>query len=497
MKPILYLGCPQPERAATEKILAGADMSIVWADNAGYALTELQRCEMPVLIDLSRGAAALQVARDLRTQRPGVLLFAVVDDRRPDLTTEAVLTGVADVFARPPAGRRLASAIERERNYESKQPTRKPEAAGDALYSHSPSMRDVVALMSRAAAVRAGVTIRGEEGTGRQVVARAIHVGRARGRGLRQRGLRGAPGRRDRRRAVRRAPREVAATATALAGPSASAGTAACTTRWAARSTCRTSPKRRPACRDASRGCCATAKRRWSKPARPIAFDIRMMAGVDPGVDAAVEDGRVRADLFKRLSVIRIDMPPLRNRREDIPALANYFLREICGGRRMPPKTLSRPALSLIAALPWHGNAIELHLMLENIVTGLAGGKGIGLEDVLAHVRLDGGSVAFEKGGTLRQARARFESEYIAHVLEQHHGRISEAARTLGIQRTNLYRKMRSLHVSVEKRHKQSSAGGYVSQLIRPNERLIPPTMYLDPRATGPDKMTPTSGCSL
>ena len=185
-----------------------------------------------------------------------------------------------------------------------------------------------------------------------------------------------------------------------------------------------------------------------------VAFDVRMMAGVDPGVDAAVQDGRVRAELFKRLSVIRIDMPPLRNRREDIPALANYFLREICGSRRIPPKTLSRPALSLIAALPWRGNAVELHLMLESIVAGLSGGKGIGLEDVLAHVRLDGGSVVFSNTGTLRQARAHFEGEYIAHVLELHRGRISDAAKALGIQRTNLYRKMRSLHVNVDKRYR-------------------------------------------
>ena len=154
MRPILYLGCPQPERATAERILASGDMSIVWAENASYALHELQRCEMPVLIDLSRGAAALQAARDLRTQRPGVLLFAVVDDRRPDLTAEAVLTGVADVFARPPAARRLASAIEREKSYESKQPARTQEIVGDALYSHSPSMREVVALTSRAATMR-------------------------------------------------------------------------------------------------------------------------------------------------------------------------------------------------------------------------------------------------------------------------------------------------------------------------------------------------------
>ena len=106
----------------------------------------------------------------------------------------------------------------------------------------------------------------------------------------------------------------------------------------------------------------------------------------------------------------------------------------------------------MIAALPWRGNAVELRMMLEGIVGGLSGGKGIGLEDVLAHVRLDGGSVVFSNGGTLRQARARFEREYIGHVLEQHQGRISEAAKALGIQRTNLYRKMRSLRVNVIKR---------------------------------------------
>jgi two-component system nitrogen regulation response regulator NtrX len=172
------------------------------------------------------------------------------------------------------------------------------------------------------------------------------------------------------------------------------------------------------------------------------------MAGVDHGFDTAVQDGRVREDLFRRLSVIRIDMPALRNRREDIPALANYFLREICAGLRLPPKTLSRSALSLLSALPWRGNAAELRRLLDVVVTGMQGGRGIGLDDVLAHVRLDGGAGLSPSGGTLKQARSRFEKEYIATVLEQHRGRISEAARTLGIQRTNLYRKMRSLKVT-------------------------------------------------
>jgi DNA-binding NtrC family response regulator len=183
-----------------------------------------------------------------------------------------------------------------------------------------------------------------------------------------------------------------------------------------------------------------------------IDFDIRLMAGVDPDFDGAVKEGRVRDDLFRRLSVIKIDMPPLRSRREDIPALANCFLRDICASLGVPPKNLSRPALSLIAALPWRGNAAELRSLLESVVTGLQGGRGISLEDLLTHVRLDGSSVMFSDGGTLKQARARFEKEYIAAVLEQHRGRISDAAKALGIQRTNLYRKMRSLRVMRDRR---------------------------------------------
>ena len=179
-----------------------------------------------------------------------------------------------------------------------------------------------------------------------------------------------------------------------------------------------------------------------------IPFDVRPVAGVGPGFDMAVEDGRVREDLVRRLSVIRVEMPALRNRREDIPALANCFLREKCASLRLPPKTLSRSALSLLSALPWRGNAEELRRLLDSIVTGMQGGRGIALDDVLAHVKLDGGAALFTTGVTLKQARSRFEKEYIATVLDQHHGRVGDAARALGIQRTNLYRKMRSLKVA-------------------------------------------------
>ena len=118
LRSVLYLGCPATEKAETERVLSAARMSVVWADSAQAVLTELHRKETPVIVDLSRGAAALQLARDIRSQFASALLFAIVDPKRPDLTTEAVLVGMADVFARPLGGRRIANAIDRELHHD-------------------------------------------------------------------------------------------------------------------------------------------------------------------------------------------------------------------------------------------------------------------------------------------------------------------------------------------------------------------------------------------
>jgi two-component system nitrogen regulation response regulator NtrX len=447
VKSVLYLGCPAQERPDTEKLLGVAGVSVIWADNVAYALSELQRRDMPVLFDLSRDAAALQSASEIRSHRASTLMFAVVDGRRPDLTTEAVLAGMADVFARPLGGRRVANAIERELNYESRANTNGALDNGDDLYGHSAAMGEVMALIARAATMRAGVLIRGEEGTGRQVAARAIHALQNDGGGAfialncaafdtdeLDAELFGSPARVQDGDHVSRGLERVSRHGrlhTSLGGTIYLQNVAETPTRVQARLA--------RVLRDREAVLAETGE--------AISFDIRLMAGVNPDFDAAVKEGRVRDDLFRRLSVIRIDMPPLRNRRADIPALANCFLREICASMGVPPKNLSRPALSLIAALPWRGNATELRTLLESVVTGLQGGRGISLEDVLTHVRLDGGPVMFLDGGTLKQARARFEKDYIAAVLEQHRGRISDAAKALGIQRTNLYRKLRALKI--------------------------------------------------
>jgi DNA-binding NtrC family response regulator len=176
----------------------------------------------------------------------------------------------------------------------------------------------------------------------------------------------------------------------------------------------------------------------------PVEFDARVIAAADTMPERTVTDGRLHPDLYQRLAECRIDVPSLRERRDDIPALAGYFVEKYCRRAAVPPKSISEPAQQLLAALPWHGNAWELKSLIEGLIARVRSAT-IGLSDVLASVQLDGRARPFVTLRTLREARVRFESEYIAQVLEQHHGRIPHAAKALGIERANLYRKLRTL----------------------------------------------------
>ena len=151
-------------------------------------------------------------------------------------------------------------------------------------------------------------------------------------------------------------------------------------------------------------------------------------------------------DLHKRLAHAVIAVPPLRARREDIPGLVRCLVADHCAALTAAPKVTSRQAIDLLAALPWRGNVTELDALLRTLVHKVPG-RHIRLADVLAHVRLDGQAATAGYSGTLKEARERFERDYVAAVLDQHRGRMAEAARALGLQRTNLYRKVRQLSV--------------------------------------------------
>jgi DNA-binding NtrC family response regulator len=179
---------------------------------------------------------------------------------------------------------------------------------------------------------------------------------------------------------------------------------------------------------------------------RPVAAGFRIVASASPGIDGEVHAHRFRPDLYRRLSAVRIDVPPLRERSEDIPALATRLLGDILADRGLPARTFTRAALALLGALTWPGNLAELRDAIEQVVTTHEDDV-IQIEHLLPALQLDRAPAPFAPSGNLREARLRFEREYIASVLQHHCWKMADAAQTLGIQRPNLYRKARQLGI--------------------------------------------------
>jgi two-component system nitrogen regulation response regulator NtrX len=174
-------------------------------------------------------------------------------------------------------------------------------------------------------------------------------------------------------------------------------------------------------------------------------FTVRPVAVVEPAFHALVDDGRVRPDLYRRFAEFPIQVPALRDRREDIPALAQLFLSRACQALGIEERALDGAAQTVLAALPWHGNVREMKDLLESMAQ-VTQESTISLRTLLEHITLDAPNGMHPTlGVSLKEARQRFEREYIAAVVAQHHGRIPDAAKSLGIQRTNLYRKLRAL----------------------------------------------------
>lgn len=180
----------------------------------------------------------------------------------------------------------------------------------------------------------------------------------------------------------------------------------------------------------------------------PVAGAWRLLASASPAIEADVEAHRFRRDLYRRVTTWRIELPPLADRPEDVPALAVRVLENLPAARSGSPRTFTQAALALLGAMTWPGNLAELQEAVERAVASTEDAV-IQVEHILPTLQLSRAPRAFEPAGSLREARLRFEHEYIAAVLRHHGWRMAEAATTLGIQRPNLYRKVRQLGIPI------------------------------------------------
>jgi DNA-binding NtrC family response regulator len=185
---------------------------------------------------------------------------------------------------------------------------------------------------------------------------------------------------------------------------------------------------------------------------------LRLLVTASASIDEDVRCRRFRHDLHRRMAVSRIDLPALRERAADIPELADRLLQERCAATSLPPRGFTHAAHALLTALTWPRNLAELRSAIERVVA-TADVSVIQIEHLLPVLRIERPGPSSVPLGTLRDARLRFERDYIGAVLEQHAWRLGEVARTLGIQRPNLYRKARQLGIPLAKQSARSHPG--------------------------------------
>jgi two-component system, NtrC family, nitrogen regulation response regulator NtrX len=178
-----------------------------------------------------------------------------------------------------------------------------------------------------------------------------------------------------------------------------------------------------------------------------IQVDVRVVAATNKNLEEEIERGNFREDLFYRLNVIPFYVPSLRDRLEDVPVLADYFLREFTTAYGRKPKELTTQAYQVLQEYHWPGNVRELRNLIERLVI------------LNPQVRIDARHIPIatsrrslpdrspDRFGSLQEVRESVEREYILKKLEETNGNVTRTAELLGLERSNLYRKMKTLGI--------------------------------------------------
>lgn len=182
--------------------------------------------------------------------------------------------------------------------------------------------------------------------------------------------------------------------------------------------------------------------------ARNIKVDVRIIAATNKDLEQEVKKGNFREDLFFRLNVIPIRVPPLRERKDDIPLLVEHFLHLIAEQFGKPKKKISEAAMKALLEYHWPGNVRELKNLVERLFI-MSSGEIITEEDIKASLGMEPGGIQnYFRLKTLKEARDAFERDFILKKLEENNWNISKTAESISLERTALYRKLKHLGIT-------------------------------------------------
>jgi two-component system nitrogen regulation response regulator NtrX len=181
----------------------------------------------------------------------------------------------------------------------------------------------------------------------------------------------------------------------------------------------------------------------------PVRVDVRVIAATNKRLEEEISRGAFREDLFYRLNVIPVSVPPLRERTEDIPILAAHFLEEYSSAYGRRPKELSPAAVNVLLRYPWPGNVRELKNVIERLVI-MCPQESIEPHHLPPELFRGAPKEPQSAVATLQEARSAYERDFILRKLEENQWNMTRTAAALGLERSHLYRKMKTLGISAD-----------------------------------------------
>jgi two-component system nitrogen regulation response regulator NtrX len=402
-----------------------------------------------VLLDIKMASMdGLEVLEKLRAEDPDATVVMVSGHGTVETAVEALKRGAFDFLEKPPDRdvmlRRVANALaERELERENARLRQQADGVPPApIVGRSRKLAEVLEKVAKVAPTRAYILLRGESGTGKEMVAREIHIRSERAAGpfvevncaaipheLIESELFGhEKGAFTGAHARRRGKFELADQGTLFLDEVGDMSLAA-------------QAKVLRALQD------GVVQRVGGSGA--IAVDVRVVAATNKDITQEIVEGRFREDLYYRLNVVPIQVPPLRERKEDIPILVEHFAAGYCEENGLPPKAFAAEAVQALVDRPWPGNVRELKNTVERLVI-LAPGDTIRAADVAALTGppLRAGGAVDEPESLLARDlsfsdyQEAAERAFLERKLETNDWNVSETARQLGMQRSHLYKKI-------------------------------------------------------
>ncbi|HET9333004.1 MAG TPA: sigma-54 dependent transcriptional regulator [Gemmatimonadota bacterium] len=400
-----------------------------------------------VLLDIKMASMdGLEVLERLRQQDPDAVVVMISGHGSVETAVEALKRGAFDFLEKPPDRgvvlRRIANALaERDLERENAELRKAQDAArGGTIVGESRLLQEVLDKVARIAPTRAYVLITGENGTGKELVAREIHRLSERARG---------PFIEVNCAAI---PHELIESE--LFGHEKGAFTGAHARRTGKFELADGGTLFLDEVGDMSLAAQAKVLRALQDGviqrvggSTAIEVDVRVLAATNKDVEAEIEAGRFREDLYYRLNVVPLHVPSLSRRKEDIPILVQHFARVYCAENGIPCKAFDPDAIAVLTERPWPGNVRELKNTIERLEI-LATGETITAADVEAlsgprTTTLPGGTAdLIERHSSFTDYRDAAEKAFLLAKLDENEWNVSETARKLGMQRSHLYKKI-------------------------------------------------------